>query len=292
MYRILKKVDGFKNSFLEHTLLQTPKYGFVPHLIYFLKRKDRWANSDIILQRIFAEVPADSMQAWEVWRQYRSAQAEVTSIYLIENYLTGEVREIEVDRPGIKKRCDIHVAFHDDVDFYFEVKAQSGQQHGDKHRISDDLIGFCPQFEDDLYSWLFEEKISTQNGQPMRPMCLQASDKRADVLLAMTDIFFQKNTNLSSLVKFITPDFTDMHIKVFRREYSKMRSLNNLTGAVLQWLRIKNDIIRVIAVTAGEETVRKMGSLKEVWVFDNSALGEIIVIRRPKQRLDVLPAPI
>lgn len=288
MHRFLKKITWFEKSFMGHILPDSPKYGFVPHLIYFLRNRNRWANSDHILQRIFAKVPNDSEEAWEVWRNFRSAQAEITSVFLIENYFAGKVIELEVSRSGVSKKCDIRVALNSDVDYFLEVKAQSGQQHGDKHPISDGLIQFHPQFEDDLYSWLFEERISSRNRQPMRPYCLQASDKQADVLVAMTDIFLQKSNNMNSLAKVVIPDYLEVCNKDFRRYYLKVFSLQNVINAILQWLRIKTDSIGVIAVTAGEETTKKMGSLKEIWIFDNSALEDMIIVQRAEHQLSIL----
>lgn len=288
MHRLLKKINGLNKSFIWHYIQDSPEYNFLPHLIYFIKNKNRWTNSENILQRIYAEVPGDSEEAWEVWRHFRSAQAEITSVFLIENYFAGKVIELEGSRPGVGKKCDISMAFNSDADYFLEVKAQSGQQHGNKHPISDGLIQFNPQFEDDLYSWLFEERISSRNGQPMRPYCLQASEKQADVLVAMTDIFLQRSNNMNSSAKVVIPDYLEVCNKDFRRYYLNVFSLQNVINAILQWLRIKTDFIGVIAITAGEETTKKMGSLKEIWIFDNSALEDMIIVQRAEHQLSIL----
>jgi len=164
-------LNGFEESFIGCKFRQNQEYGFIPHFKYFLENKYRWCRTDEILNRILAKVPEDIKQAWNVWVQFRSAQAEITCIFIIENYLMGQVRDIEVARPGLTKCCDIMARFNSDNDFYLEVKAQSGQQkHGDKpkHPCSDG-IDFEPRFKEDLRSWLFDEKLSESTGELMVP---------------------------------------------------------------------------------------------------------------------------
>lgn len=262
------EIDGFDESFIGHILRRTPDYGFIPHLSYFLENRNRWSKSDQILHRIYAKVPEDIKQAWEIWRQFRSAQAEITAIFLIENYFSGYIKGLEAARhQESSKTCDIYALFGSDLDFYFEVKAQSGQQDNDKHPLCYPQV-FESRFESDLYSWLFERKISSRDGKPMRPYCLQASDKSADALIVMTDIF-NGNYSMDSLAGGIIPDYKKMTNVSFSQ-------------------RIKNDIVRVISIIAGQETVKKMGSLNEIWIFDNSSLEKIIIVHLPERRLSVL----
>ena len=253
----MKSLEGFEESFIGYAIRDNPKYGFLPHFRYFLKNKHRWAKSCGVLKRILAPVPEDLNMAWEVWRQFRSAQAEITSVFLVENYFQGNVVELEVAKPGSTKLCDIRVRFRSCDEAYLEVKAQSGQQHGDKHPLSIGAIGFTPQSEEDLRSWLFEERTSSTTGELMKPYCRQAAEKAADVLISMTDIFLQESTDMLSLGKRLSPDFG-------RILYKKT------SGAMRRQLFI---------VEGGEEISGKMSGLKEVWIFDNSRLNEVLVIR-------------
>lgn len=257
MCRIYKLLEGFKESFIGYAIRDNPKYGFLPHFRYFLKNKHRWANSLGVLKRILARVPEDSNMAWEVWRQFRSAQAEITSVFLVENYFQGKVVELEVAKPDITKPCDIRAKFPSGKESYLEVKAQSGQQHGDKHPLSSGPIGFTPQSEKDLRSWLLEERTSSKTGELMKPYCHQAAEKAADVLISMTDIFLQESTNMLSLGKRLSPDFG----RILCKETS---------GTIRRQLFV---------VEGGEEISRKMCGLKEVWIFNNSRLNEVLVIR-------------
>lgn len=267
MRKTYSKLTGFEESFIGDAVRRNPHYGFVPHFKYFLKNKERWSNADGVLARILAPVPDNSDEAWETWRQYRSAQAEITSIFLIENYLCGEVIGLEVARPGVGKSCDIYARFISGIESYLEVKAQSGQQHGDKHPLSRKPIGFAPQFEEDLRSWLFEKRLSSRNGKSMTPYCRQASDKGADVLISMIDIFRQGAADIISLGKLLAPDHGEITSKDFPRK-----------GA-WRWLPVKSASMRVFTIEAGNQTSEKMVRLKEVWVFDNARLSEMLVLR-------------
>jgi len=202
----VNSLNGFNESFLGHSVRDNPNYGFIPHFEFFLENKHRWNNATRVLNRILAPVPTDPTVAWETWRQFRSAQAEITSIFLVESSFQGSVEELEVAKPGATKSCDICARFPTKGQVYIEVKAQSGQQHGDKHPLHDGTIGFTPQAEDDLRSWLFEPKISSKTGKPMKPYCCHAAEKSADVLLAMTDIFFEQSKDLLSLGRVLFPD--------------------------------------------------------------------------------------
>lgn len=126
----MKSLEGFEESFIGHAVRNNAGYGFLPHFRYFMENKHRWANATAVVNRILKPVPEAPNEAWEVWRQFRSAQAEITSIFLFENYFHGQVEDIEVSRPGSIKPCDIRARLPSCGELYVEVKAQSGQQHG------------------------------------------------------------------------------------------------------------------------------------------------------------------
>lgn len=208
----MTSLPGFDESFLGHKLHKNPTYGFLPHFEYFLTNQERWRRSGDVLDRILAPIPGEIAAAWETWRQFRSAQAEITSIFLVEACFEGTVEELEAVKPdkprspGSDKSCDICARFRSGDKFYIEVKAQSGQQHGGKHPLYSGPIGFAPQAEDDLRSWLFEEKVSSTTGELMKPYCRLAANKSADVLLVMTDIFPERSNNALSLGRILAPD--------------------------------------------------------------------------------------
>lgn len=206
--------------------------------------------------RILAQVPANLDEAWEVWRQFRSAQAEITSVFAVESIFQGKVDAIEVSKHGFRKPCDIRAQFPPYSELYIEVKAQSGQQYGDKHPLSGEPIGFTPQFESDLQSWLFEQKVSSKTGKPMKPHCLQAAEKSADILMTITDIFLQERGDLLSLARQLSPD--------------QVRTVQKTTSGEVK--------CNLLIVEGGEETSRKMCGVKEVWVMNTSRLEEMLVI--------------
>jgi len=246
----------------EKTFFNYEKDGlFCSHLEYFLKNKHRWENADSIIDRIFwKKISDENKRAWEQKRNCRSAQAEITSIYIIENYLDGIVKNLEQSKPNSKKSCDILATFHDKNDYYIEVKAQSGQQHGDKHPLSNGLISFNPHFENDLLSWLFEIKVSSRNGSIMRPYVLQASDKKADVLMVMTDIFYRKAGNLKEFIK------------------NNFCNDNNIFGIKKSVREFKKNKLKLYICKAAEKIAKKMGTLKEIWLFDESKICEMAII--------------
>ena len=260
MCKKYRDLDGFDESFLGKTCQENPDYSFLPHFDYFLENLSRWSGGQehLVLRRILDKVPENRQNAWEVWRQYRSAQAEITAIFLIENYLCGKVRDLEVARPGFSKRCDMYARFNPGIEYYLEVKAQSGQQHGNKHPRTDGIQEFLPRYEEDLRSWLFDEKSSSRTGMPMQPYCAQASKKGADVLIAMDDIFEEESDTMRSLGKVLVRDHQEIVSKDFRRN--------------------KSDCLSAVIVEAGNATTRKMQGLREVWIFDNSRLGQMLII--------------
>lgn len=255
-------LPGFDESFLGHKLHKNPAYGFLPHFEYFLTNQERWRRSGDVLDRILAPIPGEQAAAWETWRQFCSAQAEITSIFLVEACFEGAVEELEAVKtansgsPGSAKSCDICARFRSDDKFYFEVKAQSGQQHGDKHPLYSGPIGFAPQAEDDLRSWLFDEKVSSTTGELMKPYCRQAANKSADILLVMTDIFPERSNNALSLGRVLCPD--------------RQNEFRKFSGS--------NSGLDVIAVEAGDETCKKMCGLREIWLFNSSRLTEMLAL--------------
>lgn len=164
--------------------------------------------------------------------------------------------DLEVAKSGSSKSCDIRAKFPSWDELYIEVKAQSGQQHGDRHPLSSEAIGFTPKSEEDLRRWLFEERTSSLTGELMKPCCRQAAEKGADVLIAMTDIFPEEHTDMLSLGKRLTNAG-----RVWCRRVAR--------AAKLQLFIVKGD----------EGVLSKMCGLKEVWVLNDSRSNEVLVIR-------------
>ena len=81
-----------KDTFL-YDRLDTPDYGFWLHLEYFLLNMKRFKNYESITERLAVVVPLkmDIQEAWGKWQKFRSGQSEITSIFIIENYLKGQV---------------------------------------------------------------------------------------------------------------------------------------------------------------------------------------------------------
>lgn len=275
----LRANDQNNSTFIGSKFHNNPNYGFLPHLEYFIENKDRWQGSENILDKLIRTVPTDPTEAWEEWRQFRSAEAEVTAIFLIENYLTGRVAGLEVRRPSCKKDCDI-AAYFDEEELFIEVKAQSGQQHGDKHPLSNDFIGFNPKDEDDLRSWLFEEKISSRDGKPMKPYCVQASEKKADILFVITDIFNWKSNNMEGLGRSLAPDSDNFFSKILRRKHQTNSKIRNLLGRIVKLFSFKKDYMSAKMLVAGTQTSSRMHALREIWFYDHHYFPEFLIIRR------------
>ena len=256
----LASLPGFCDSFLGHRLREQPNYGFLPHYAFFLENCHRWKKWTDIQKRIVAPVSNDPIIAWKEWRQFRSAQAEISAAYLIENNLSGRINDLEVARPGCKKSCDILATFKCQSSLYLEVKAQSGQQHGSQHPLSKSN-SFTPQGEEDLSSWLFEPRVSQSTGNAMVPYCIQASRKEADVLIAMTDIMQWNTEGLVQLGKFLVPD-------ALAESHQSLLAPNN-----------GNAGLAVTSFDAGASTKERMGNLQEVWLFNESASNGLLVIR-------------
>lgn len=266
MHTHLTTLPGFDASFLGHRFRAQPNYGFLLHYTFFLENQQRWTKWEDINNRIVAPVSDDPVIAWREWRQFRSAQAEISAAYLIEKYLGGKIQDLEVQRPGALKSCDILATFGDQRSLYLEVKAQSGQQHGSQHPLSTNQYSFTPQGEDDLRSWLFEPRKSLSTNEAMVPYCTQASSKGADVLIAMVDIMQWETEGMFELGRFLVPDAITEGSQVL------------LTPS-------GDDGLNIFSFEAGASTRARLGSLKEVWLFKESASNGLLIIRIPARPL-------
>lgn len=276
---LIRTNDRTNSTFIGREFSNNPDYGFLPHLEYFLENKGRWPGSENILNKLLKTVPGDSEEAWEEWRKFRSAEAEVTAIFLIENYLAGRATGLKVQRPSCKKDCDI-AAYFNEEELFIEVKSQSGQQHGDKHPLSNDFIGFYPKDEDDLRSWLFEKKISSRDGKPMKPYCIQASEKKADILFVMTDIFNLKSNNMQELGRFLAPDADNFSSKNFYRKHQTSSKVQILLRRIVKLFSLKKDYMIAKIVSAGAQTSSRMHCLREIWFYDHHYFPEFLIVRR------------
>jgi hypothetical protein len=194
-------------------------------------------------------------EAWNQWRRFRSAQSEITTIYLIEKYFMGRVLEIIPE--GKSPTPDLRIRLGNQ-DFLLEIKAQSGQQTGRKHpRAKKDDEEFDPQYESDLKSWLFEKKISSRNNKPMVPKTLEAAKKKADILVAMTDIF-SGIEGIIQQISFIIPE----------SEFIHEQTIDIKDGQIL-----KAHFFRVDNLLREEQY-----DLNEIWLFDEGRLDRFIVI--------------
>lgn len=233
-----------------------PDYGFGLHLEYFLANLDRLPNHDSILERLSYTAPLsmEISKAWGKWQIFRSAQSEVTTIYLIEKYFLGRVIEIVPVNKKPTPDLRIDLGQHD---LLVEVKAQSGQQHGNKHPREKGLDSFDPKGEIDLRSWLFEEIISSRNGRPMKPKTLEAEDKGADILVAMTD-YFNTIQDIKSQVSFMCP-----YNKYITKKSVEVENGNLLIAHFFQIQYLLD---------------RNLNKLKEIWLYDESHLERFVVL--------------
>jgi len=256
--RIKKFVSQLQN--LEDTFLyeysSNDSYGFWPDFEYFLANLDRFVNHESILKRLSVTAPMsmEINKAWNRWQIFRAAQSEVTSIFIIEKAFLGKVLEIipedTAPTPDLKVRLD-------NQDLLLEIKSQSGQQHGDKHPRAKDWIMFDPQDENDLKSWLFEERISSRDDRPMKPKALEAEEKGARILVALTDIFTTIN-GIKSQASFICPN----------SQFLETRTIQIRVGKTLT----------VHFFHAEFPISRKLNNLREVWLFDESHLDRFVVL--------------
>ncbi|MFC1770459.1 hypothetical protein ACFLZV_01095 [Candidatus Margulisiibacteriota bacterium] len=257
-FNTFKKKHPKKDSFL-YAIPEPPGSSFLPHLEYFLSNISKWSDSNSIIDRILETAPLtmESDKAWAKWRSFRSAQAEITVIYIIENYFKSE--ELEIIPTTNKKTPDFKV-FIDYKELLIEVKAQSGQQHGNKHPLDkgNNHTFFQPQFANDLKSFLFEKKHSSRDDKPMIPKTLEAEQKNADILVAMTDYFRDPEKSLAERMDSLCPGC----------KFAKQLDLNLDASSRL-----------TIHFFQGEFPVDfELKKLKEIWLFDESALDEFIVL--------------
>lgn len=241
-------------------------YGFWPDFEYFLSNLDRFGNSESILKRLSITAPMslETDQAWNRWQIFRAAQSEVTSIFLIEKVFMGDVLEIvsedKVPTPDLKVNLGNH-------ELLIEIKSQSGQQHGDMHPRANGWIMFDPQDENDLKSWLFIERISSRNGKPMKPKTLEADEKGAHILAALTD-FFTTINDIKSQVSFICPGCKLVDTKTIQFQEGKS--------------------LRVYFFQAEFPLTLKPDNLREIWLFDESHLDRFIVLSQTMYLLEHL----
>lgn len=200
--QLICREPSIKDTFLFDSL-ENIKYPFWAELEYFLANCEYFGDTDEILRKLLSVAPfsLDIMKAWEKQSQFRSSQFEITSIYLIENYLGGKVKLIPEDKVPTP---DFKTTFNQGS-FMVEAKAQSGQQKGDKHPRHNRPILFDPKEEIDLRSWLFEEKISSRNGRAMKPQVLAAEDKGADILVCQTG-YVKTQDDLQSQISILCPE--------------------------------------------------------------------------------------
>ncbi len=251
-----------RDTFL-YDCLDTADYGFWPHLEYFIINMQRFGDYESIIEKlsIVAPLKMDIQQAWEKWRQFRSAQSEVTSIFIIENYFKGQVLEII---PVKKKRTpDIRIKLAT-KEYLIEIKAQSGQQHGSKHPRAKGLNYFSPDFELDLKSWLFEENISSRTGKPMKPKTVDADEQGAEILMAMTD-HFTRIQDIKKQVSILCP----------RYEFCEKREIiiESLEPCVAHFFKV---------IFPVKDSLR---NLKEIWLYNESHLDRLLALSREESLL-------
>jgi len=244
------------NAFLcEYSLKD--EYGFWPHFEYFLLNLERFENSSSVLKKLSLPAPMSMNKddAWGKWREFRSAQVEITAIYIIEKIFKGNVLEIvpEDEKPTPDLRVNLN-----DQELFVEIKAQSGQQHGDKHpRVKDSIITFDPKDEEDLESWLFTKRKSSRNGKLMQPKILEADNQGAHILLAVTD-YFKSIDDVEARASIVCPNCKLIATK-------NIESQPGVFGAVYFFL-------------AKFPLHKELKQLKEIWLFDESNLNEIFVL--------------
>jgi hypothetical protein len=256
-----KPIDTFL-----HDYSSDDSYGFWPDFEYFLANLDQFVNSHSILKKLSITAPMSMEigQAWNRWQIFRAAQAEVTTVFLIEKAFNGKVLEIvpegKVPAPDLKVNLG-------NQELLIEVKSQSGQQHGDKHPRSHDWIMFDPQDESDLKSWLFIERTSSRSGRPMKPKAAEAEGKKAHILAALTD-FFTSMDDISRQASFICPGC----------ELVDTMTIQFLAGKPLTVHFFKGEF----------PLFPQPDNLREIWLFDESHLDRFIVLSQTMYLLEHL----
>lgn len=263
--KFISQRESFRDTFL-YDYSSNDSYGFWPYFEYFLSNLDRFVNPESILKRlsITAPISMELDKAWNRWQIFRSAQSEVTCIFLIEKAFMGNVLEIvpedKVPTPDLKVNFGNHALL-------IEIKSQSGQQHGDKHPRKNGWTMFDPQDENDLKSWLFIEKISSRGGKPMKPKAREADEKGAHILAALTD-FFTTINDIKSQASFICPGCELVDTKAIQFQEGKPLTVHFFQAELP--LFPKPDI------------------LKEIWLFDESHLDRFIVLSQTMYLLEHL----
>jgi len=258
--KVTQLIDGMpfpKETFL-FDRLSNVDYPFWIELEHFLSISERLGNICEIIRKLCSEAPLclDIDKAWEKQRDFRSAQFEVTSIFLIEQYFRGKVALIPENRfPTPDFLIDLSQG-----GFTVEAKAQSGQQHGDKHPRLHGPVLFDPKEEIDLRSWLFEERISSRNGKPMKPQILAAERKGADVLICQTD-YVKTRDDLLTRISILCPESYLM----------KRISLQSVNGKAMD----------VAFFHATYPSAQPLTKLKEIWLcnLSRSSYGLVVLSR-------------
>lgn len=265
--RFISQLQNLEDTFI-YDYSSNDSYGFWPYFEYFLTNLNRFVNYESILKRLSITAPMgmDINKAWNKWQIFRAAQSEVTSIFLIEKGFLGRVLEIVPE--DSEPTSDLKVMLGNQ-ELLFEVKSQSGQQHGDKHPRVNDWIMFDPQDENDLRSWLFEERISSRNGRPMKPKAMEAEEKGAHILAALTD-FFTTIDDIKSQASSICPRSQLVDTKTIQIQEGK-----RLTAHFFQ---------------AEFPLSQKPHNLKEIWLFDESHLDRFIALSQTMYLLEHLRA--
>jgi hypothetical protein len=249
-------IRDYKNTFL-YDRASNDGYAFWPHFEHFLAHRQQINNHETILKNLSVTAPFDMEieKSWEKWRTFRSAQHEVTVIFLIEHYLSGKV--LEIIPKNKNPTPDLKVDFGG-IELFIEVKSESGQQHSDqqpdliKHPREKGPIHFEPKDENDLKCWLFEKRVSKRTNRPMIPMIVKAEQQGADILAAFTDYF---------------PSISDIESRV------KLLSENS---SFIKALVIKNLVMQFFQAEFPFSNKRK--GLGEIWLLNDSSLDELIVL--------------
>ncbi len=178
------------------------EYPFWAEFEYFLSNAERLGNIQEILRKVSSAAPfdLDIDKAWERYRDFRSAQFEITAIFLIERYFAGTVTQLIPQSTVPTPDFEVQLGKNKVT---IEAKAQSGQQHGDKHPRSSDPILFDPREETDLLSWLFQEKPSSRNGKPMKPQAIAAERKGADILVLRDRLHGNEDQSVIAGLRFV-----------------------------------------------------------------------------------------
>lgn len=230
-------------------------YPFWAEFEYFLSNSKRLGNTSEIFRKLSWEAPLnlDIAKAWERQRDFRSAQFEVTIIFLIEKFFRGNAQLIQ---ESYEPTSDFDVEFNQGK-FTVEAKAQSGQQHGDQHPRHNGQILFDPKKESDLRSWLFEERISSRSGKAMKPQVLSAEEKGADVLVCQTD-YVKTKQDILSQIRLLCPE-------------SQFEGRMSLQVA-------NREAIEVLFFKATFPCTRQPLKLKEIWLCNLSSSCYRIVV--------------